>query len=373
MSAQMMSKPRIVISSTLQNDLQLHRLDRFNRELKLMMISCEENAPYGPAKVTANMFLQLLSMSSKRLYSSLNEDDGQNRIKSISITVYHAQNEDYPLSEQEWDSFDGIIIPGSLSSAYATHIPWIRRLHAVIREEIHNNQRKTLAVCFGHQSFAHAFGDADCKMNGSESVDSGRDGEAVKCPTGKKAGRKSFDLTSAGKCLLAHSVETSSGDSGDIQFKAPKTCVEMLYTHGDMVGTLPTIGLSLGGNRDVPIQSAAYFASEDLALQFEQYADSLQLKTSSSPSYRAVRADVLSRYGSDSLPYALTFQAHPEFTAPDGFKVNFVNVLKAMERLQHIDQSTSKHAHEDALKNFETILTDSVDAMVSVGVILGWF
>ena len=165
-------------------------------ELNLMMICCEENEPYGPALDTATMFLELLCASYER-YRHHREDDDDNidddndassnyseqrpkgvveededededgagaggdakplLLRRIRITVYHAQRMDYPQSDAEWDGYDGIIIPGSLSAAYDAHVGWIRRLLNVIRTEIHDKRRKTMGVCFGHQCFAHSF------------------------------------------------------------------------------------------------------------------------------------------------------------------------------------------------------------------------
>jgi GMP synthase-like glutamine amidotransferase len=316
-----------------------------------MMICCEENPPYGPATSTANMFLQLLSMSYQRVLSL--DEPQNNDIDSISITVYHAQHQDYPTSKKEWSSFDGVIIPGSLSSAYDTHIPWIQRLHDVIRKEIHANQRKTLAVCFGHQSFAHALGELD-KSSEIQDKTSGRRGEAVCCPSGKKAGRKSFKLTTVGSSLFAPPHDNENVD------------LELLYTHGDMVNTLPSVGLSLGGNSEVPIQSAAYFASEEYAIKFKRYADSLQQRPMSSK-------EILTCHDQSELPYAFTFQAHPEYISPDGFNINFLNILSTMESLEHIDSITAKEANADARRNFHKVQMNSLDAIVSVGLILGWF
>ena len=310
-----------------------------------MMLCCEEKAPYGPAEDTAKMFLQLLCMAHEHLLvsSPSNEKRGHD-LKSISITVYLAQQEDYPSSRQEWDSFDGVLIPGSLSSAFDTHIPWIGRLHRVIREEIHANRLKTLAVCFGHQSFAHALGELEGSGGSEES--SARCGEAVVCPSGKKAGRKHLSMTSAGSSLFA---KTNTGAS-----QTP--CLEMLYTHGDMVASLPAMSLSLGGNNDVPIQSAAYFGSKDLALKFQQYLESSS-----------------KNYTPQELPYAFTLQAHPEFISPQGFSVNYLNILNAMEKSKRIDSATSKEAAEDAKSNFDLVKIDSLDATMSIATTLGWF
>jgi len=185
----------------------------YGRELNLMMICCEENEPYGPALDTATMFLELLCASYERYhhhhhrehdddhiddendassnYSEqrskgvvVDEDEDKDEdedgaggdakrlpLRRIQITVYHAQKMDYPQSDDEWDGYDGIIIPGSLSAAYDTHIGWIRRLLNVIRTEIHDKRRKTMGVCFGHQCLAHSFRHSSSSSSSSSSAD----------------------------------------------------------------------------------------------------------------------------------------------------------------------------------------------------------
>jgi GMP synthase-like glutamine amidotransferase len=332
-----MPKQRIVVSASLPVDDSSSVSEGTVNALNLCMLCCEELPPYGPARETADMFVQLLMMSNARL-CSFEDTIQKKRLSSISVTVYHAQHEDYPSTTQEWNSFDGVIIPGSLSSAFDTHIPWIERLHRVIREEIHVNQRRTLAVCFGHQSFAHALG----------VVASSRKGEAGICPSGKKAGRKSFSMTPVGGRIFAKCSRSQ---------KCEKMSLEMLYTHGDMVNSLPPVGLSLGGNGDVPVQSAAYFASEEDALKYEQSFDVAKEENNFTP----------------PLPYAITFQAHPEFVSPTGFNVNFVNIVQAMKSSNRIDDATAKEACEDAKQTFDRVELDSLDAVISVCRILGWF
>ena len=73
----------------------------------------------------------------------------------------------------EWSSYDGILLPGSFSSAYEND-EWIQKLKCVIQSEIHAKGRKTLAVCFGHQIFAHSF--HITKHGDDESSNIGNDG-----------------------------------------------------------------------------------------------------------------------------------------------------------------------------------------------------
>ena len=57
----------------------------------------------------------------------------------------------YPSTAQfpEWNEFDGVIIPGSLASAYDNEA-WIHRLFGAIRE-LNERAMPTLGICFGHQ------------------------------------------------------------------------------------------------------------------------------------------------------------------------------------------------------------------------------
>jgi len=147
----------------------------------------------------------------------------------VSIVVYNAEVEDYPETEDEWD-YDGILIPGSFSSAHEEE-EWITSLKNVIQQQIHEKERKTMAVCFGHQIFAHSF-------RANENEDGSTQGLAAPCPSGMQVGRKSFK-----------SVFPLSND------------LSMLYTHGDMVKRLPSCATSMGGTEVVPIQAACYFSS----------------------------------------------------------------------------------------------------------------
>ena len=72
-------------------------------------------------------------------------------------------------------------------------------------------------------------------------------------------------------------------------------------------------------------------------------------------------------------PYAFTFQAHPEYTSTTGFNINYINTVKAMEHRGSITHQMSSEVCEDALVNFDRVRDDSVDVMIAVAAILGWF
>lgn len=332
--------------------------------LNLMMISCEENPPYGPSKDTALIFLELLCQAYERkcsrslLSSSSKESETKNREQqimvsddttnlTISITIYHAQSNDYPLTLSEWSSYDGILIPGSLSAAYDTQVEWIEKLQSVIRNEIHKMGLKTVGVCFGHQCFAHAFG-------AHHDVDvCSREGRAIKCPTGSKAGRISCKLTQEGRQLLL-----LDGNS-DME-------IIMLYTHGDMVQSLPEFAISLGGTTNVPIEASAYFSSKEEKILFQKQ----QQQTTST---MANGGDKSSDTAIKVQPYAFTFQAHPEYISPTGFNTTYFNTVQEMEDRGLITQQFSKEVREDAKVNFEKVQEDSLSVMIAVATTFGWF
>ena len=378
-----MTETRIIVSRTALADGSPSTVIGGDvKVLNLVMICCEESLPYGPPIETAINFLDLICMSYARYNSSLIGSDGvalENML--IRITVYHAKSLDYPSNKQEWDAFDGVIIPGSISAAYDDHMDWINRLHTVIREEIHLNRRKTLGVCFGHQCFAHSFkNNTTEKSNVSSNVDEdhvaggSRHGLAGKCPSGFKIGRKPCHLTAAGKCLFS---DNFGADGVSYQHEKkdskPTEVLEMLYTHGDMVETLPSNGISLGGSSEVPIHASAYFESDEKAIQFGKYVDLLAKGTSNTTRLRQVLGHYTNCHGPSSLPYSLTFQAHPEFVAPSGFNVNYKNLAVTLGEKGFISGKLAKEAWEDAQQHFEKLLVDSVNAVIVACVTLGWF
>lgn len=233
----------------------------------------------------------------------------------VSIAVYDAKQEDYPQSEEEWNCYDGILIPGSLSSAHG-EASWITTLKQVIQNDIHAKERKTLAVCFGHQVFAHSF-----QIGRDSGQNNTHGGLAVACPSGFQIGLRSFNITSTGNDIIP--LEGS--------------ILSMLYTHGDMVESLPENTLSLGGSDIVPIQAACYYSS-----------------------------------AKSTTPYAFTFQGHPEFSTDLGL-VTFQNILnnfKSKETLSsQILERAGKDAKEESFADFEN---DSVKSIEAVSKILGW-
>lgn len=279
------------------------------RSLRLVFLGCEDKPPYGPTEHTATLFLELFSQTLTECYP--------NESWSVSITIHRVQLGEYPTTKN-WDEYDGILIGGSFAAAYDQD-QWIETLKQVIQSEIVAKQRPTMGICFGHQIMAHSF-------------DSGL---AQAHSKGPRSGRFAMGVTKAGKSLF----------SG-------KENVELFYTHGDMVQDLPPCAVALGQEGDtLPVQSAAYFATEEDAKQFQ------------SGSTTTVK------------PFAITFQAHPEYSvSPElGMKFTLGRIMDVQAEKGMIEQDVIDKAKVDAASNYDRVHRQSKDAFIASARALGWF
>lgn len=73
--------------------------------------------------------------------------------ESVTFHVYDVEHGEYP---EHLDECDGYIITGSKKSVYDDE-PWIHGLKDFV-VRLHENQAKTVGICFGHQMIAHALG-----------------------------------------------------------------------------------------------------------------------------------------------------------------------------------------------------------------------
>ena len=263
------------------------------RSLRLVMLGCEPKMPYGPNGHTAQLFLDLL----ETICHQKNPRD----LTILSIKVYDVQQGEYPANEAEWDSYDGVLLPGSFSSAYDPD-PWILELQRVLQEHVVAKRRKTLGICFGHQVLAQSF----------------PDGNVIAVPSGARAGRLTSIHTEEGTNLLG--CETA----------------DLFYTHGDMVEQLPSCAVRLGGSDRVPIEAAAYYH--------------------------------------ESTPYAITFQAHPEFASSRdlGPYRTLQLIMDAMEERGAIAKESRAKAGEDAIASFGDVQLPSVALVTRVAELFGW-
>ena len=300
--------------------------------LTLAMLGCETNLPYGPLNHTAQLLLELLIMAAVHAGSAHSKEHFV-----ICLHVYNATDMEYPNS---WENYDGILIPGSFSSAYDQD-PWIERLKVVIQEHIVLPHRPTLAICFGHQIMAHSF-----------SLNRGG-GFAAPTPSGPRAGRFEMPLYPAGKALFINDPILSSANiRSDAQ-----SGVQLYFTHGDMVRHLPDVAVSLGGDVNVPIQAAAYFSTLEDARRYQNRPDTNVFDEDCS---HAV------------LPYAITLQAHPEYsTSIDGGLHR--TLFQCMDAMEQRRAQCNILPREDAIDHFALVQDQSIALVARIGQVLGWF
>jgi GMP synthase-like glutamine amidotransferase len=325
------------------------------RTLRFVMLGCEPDPPYGPNHHTAELLLDLIAQAALESTSSTSTSTRRRRPATeqqqdicwtISIRVYDVQKGEYPTDANEWNSYDGVLLPGSFSTAY-DEFAWITKLAHVIQQEIVPFQRPTLGICFGHQILAHSFAT----------------GYATKVPTGPKAGRFAMPLTRTGVDLLDWGYESEhNGEGEDNKNGNTNTSIGLYYTHGDMVAQLPSVAVLLGGNEQVPIQAAAYFATPEDATKVVQAAGKGEQER--------------------PKPYAVSFQAHPEYASTNestretgtgiGYRTLELNLNK-MELSGGLSHEQRLSIGHDAQEHFEMVQRDSVHVMLSTGRSLGWF
>jgi GMP synthase-like glutamine amidotransferase len=339
------------------------------------MLGCETKEPYGPLTHTAQLLLDMIGMAAMQANappngtssfssSSASPPHYYNHIR-IRMSIYNAQQMEYPNKDQ-WDVYDGIIIPGSFSAAYDTD-PWIERLKFMIQTEIVPHHRKTLGICFGHQIFAHSF--SMMMTTGRSTIDPNQYGSgcAVATPSGPRAGNFHMPLTSAGRSLLLPRQslpsippinETEDGTTNNNNNNNNNDTLQLYFTHGDMVQQIPTVAVNLGGDDKVPIQSVAYFATSQDA---DYYRNSIQNKPTESLQ--------------PITPYAITLQAHPEYSTSMelGIHRTLFQCMDAMERRRSQRPDTEIRSRDDTIQHFRHVHNDSITMMAQIGQLFGWF
>ncbi|GKY95900.1 hypothetical protein MPSEU_000550600 [Mayamaea pseudoterrestris] len=294
-----------------------------SKSLRLALLGCEPNPPYGPNEHTAQLFLDLFALCCMR-HEEQQKHNGCNINTTLSWTltleIFNVQLNEYPV---DYATYDGFIIPGSFAAAYDA-TDWITRLQSVIQDELVAHSRPTLGVCFGHQVVAHSFRNS---------------GRAVKSPSGARAGRQTMQWTDAGKRL----------------FQTDSNTVDMFVTHGDVVDQLPPTAVNLGGCDHVEIQAAAYFDTIEQA--------------------EAVRSESSTNSHATCRPYAITLQAHPEYACDRelGVQRTLFDCVAAMVQRNVVDETVAQHLRQDALDSFDAVQAQSVEIMTKACRLLGWF
>ncbi|OEU22081.1 hypothetical protein FRACYDRAFT_177783 [Fragilariopsis cylindrus CCMP1102] len=345
-------------------------------ELRLIFLGCEVSPPYGPCEHTAELFLDLIAAAASNCLRpnhqrrivldvfnvspsqpNLDDDDDDEHILEIKFPT-----------EKDLNSADGVILPGSFSSANDEKKPWIVMLKDWIQTVLVAREIPTFGVCFGHQLYAHSFN--------NKQFGGGHGGSAVTCPAGPQAGRRTTQLTIVGRAI-------DNNDVPELFQKPTITTLDLFYTHGDMVESLPSRGVNLGGNDKVPIHAAVYFSTPladtedilDVMLARDKDEDDTQTNGINSSNPRVI---------------AVTFQAHPEFASllsssspKKGEKemiifsskgnITYRNILQLMKDNGDISQQDYQNAEKDSIIDYDRIREQSVGTMISAGRLLNWF
>jgi GMP synthase-like glutamine amidotransferase len=352
----------------------------------------------------------------KRMLPTGEEEEAEDVLGFSSIVLQL-----YPVSQGIFPTYEdlisttvhGVIVPGSFNSAY-DDVPWINQLKGLIQHILVPHQIPTLGVCFGHQIYAHSFGSTNTSSNstttttttttnttittgtgpsseyhhddttiGTKSTGTSA-GSAVKCPAGRQAGRKTSYLTIVGQRYLRRSssatfsasnhennpdrdettsVPTTTTHDGATSANDGMDNLDLFYTHGDMVDTLPPQGVSLGGNSKVPIQVAMYFATTPTS------TDDSMIAGSDDSSLGTIKTEDTSR------AIAVTFQAHPEYASSRerGLEGTLQSVIREMASRGDITAEEAEQAHRDSILHYEEVREHSIDVTIKACQLLGWF
>jgi GMP synthase-like glutamine amidotransferase len=376
--------PRTVLERTVEinSDGSTDQHHDARKELRFLFLGCEADDTYGPYDHTATLFIELICRAVQEHYYHIQQQEQElpatqkrkqtstttTHILNVSLTVYRISQGDFPthLSDEEWNRFHGIILPGSHGAAYdAESTPWILEFGKLLRAKHQPGCPPMLGICFGHQLLAH--------------VADGDGGKAVLCPNGTQVGRKSMTVTEAGLRILfppssvsngqPHSStsqeETKEGSMAQLSVAEESTdcrnslpTIDLYYSHGDMVQQLPSHAIVLASSDKVPIQAAAYFASEHEAREFTRNSNSTNNNKNN-----MIR------------PTAITFQAHPEFAVSRTLGLERT-LGRIMDGMQHRGVITPEARHEighDAHINFASVERQSLQVLMRVGHVLEWW
>jgi len=337
------------------------------KELRLLFLGCEVLSPYGPYEHTAELFMDLIACAVSNTLRANHQRKVVLEVYGVSEVERHDYHLDQFPTEVDLRNCDGVILPGSFSSAYDEEKPWILALKDWIQNKLVAREIPTLGVCFGHQLYAQSFfgsskdsGDNNC----NKGLIGGGGGTAVKCPAGPQAGRKTTKLTLAGRAFLTAACRNGKNGenlqrNNDNANNKNITSLDLFYTHGDMVESLPSQGVSLGGNDKVPIQAALYFSTPVVDPD-----DAVDI--------------ILGKRGTLSGPkvIAVTFQAHPEFAAlgkETKGNTTLHSTIRMMKDNGRLSEQDYRTAEVDAALSYMRVREQSLDAIISAGRLLGWF
>lgn len=224
-----------------------------------------------------------------------------------------------------------------------------------------------------------------------------RGGRATKCPAGPQAGRRCSKFTEHGERYLLQEFLSSSSDdmslindvhndlkksstsnSNDNNTKLPvddkkqdeieidnintnddiKDGLQLYYTHGDMVDTLPPQAVPLMGTEQVPIQAALYY--------FDHHCNDDDTNSKNHEDNVTTTHQSQDGHGQDyeyRQIMAITFQAHPEYGGSSfelGIKQTFNPILELMYQRNDITQEEYEAAKKDGQHQEEQSRNSSV-------------
>ena len=141
----------------------------------------------------------------------------------IEFRIYDVEHGVYP---EDLDECDGYVITGSKKSVYDDE-PWIKDLIDYVRR-LHENQKKLVGICFGHQMVAHALGGR---------TEPAREGWGVgihQCQIVNKLGFMSPDLDEFG-LLVSHRDQVTELPDGAELLATSEFCANAMFRIDDHI------------------------------------------------------------------------------------------------------------------------------------------
>jgi len=144
---------------------------------------------------------------------------------AVEFRHYNVELGEYP---QDLDECDGYVITGSKKSVYDDE-QWIHELMGFTRD-LHQQQKKVVGICFGHQLIAHALG-GETRSAGA--------GWGVGIHQNKVVSHKDFmsSATDEFGLLVSHKDQVTTLPAGAELLATSEFCPNAMYTIGDHILT----------------------------------------------------------------------------------------------------------------------------------------
>lgn len=122
--------------------------------LHLLILCCEDDpTTYSTYHSPSSTVGPIIENLQRGINASLSPSSS-----SATLSLFDCKNDYAKLPSLDLVSYDGVIIPGSLSDAHDTTTPWINALRTCIKTSLHPSKIPTIGICFGHQIIASALG-----------------------------------------------------------------------------------------------------------------------------------------------------------------------------------------------------------------------